>query len=202
MKSISLGIGDKVVNLNTLIKERRKDSQENHKALMETLAGIEQVLVKQQTMAMPAVEMGVAPPAPSEAIPVMSFYGQNAAPHHAAPPQMAKQHLQAAPMAPPSGFPPSPAYGVPAATTRSASMSEAVNPPPLVEVTPDAVGLPAAFVRKGPGYANARRAWKVVVQGAHGQSRVRAVSPNCIRVNETPPANWIQEFGLGSITVG
>ena len=81
-------------------------------------------------------------------------------------------------------------------------MSEAVNPPPLVEVTPDAVGLPAAFVRKGPGYANACRAWKVVVQGAHGQSRVRAVSPNCIRVDETPPANWVQEFGLGSITVG
>ena len=60
----------------------------------------------------------------------------------------------------------------------------------------------AAFHRKGLGYANARRAWKVVVQGAHGQSRVCAVSPNCIRVDETPPANWIQEFGLGSITVG
>ena len=59
-----------------------------------------------------------------------------------------------------------------------------------VEVTPDAVGLPAAFVRKGPGYANAHRAWKVVVQGAHGQSRVRAVSSNGIRVDETPPANW------------
>ena len=81
-------------------------------------------------------------------------------------------------------------------------MGEAVNPPPLVEPTPESAGLPAAFVRRGPGYANARRAWKVVVQGQHGQSRVRAVSPNCICVDETPPANWAQEFGLGSITVG
>ena len=146
------GIGDKVVTLNTLVKESRKDSPENHKALMEAPAGIEQVLVKQRTMAMPAAEMGVAPPVPYETIPVMSFYGQNAAPHQAAPPQMAKQYLQAGPMPPlQSGFPPSPAYGVPASTTRSASMSEA-DPLPLVEVTPDAVGLPAAFVRKGPGH--------------------------------------------------
>ena len=56
--------------------------------------------------------------------------------------------------------------------------------------------------RKPPGYANARRAWKVVVQGAQGQARVRAVSPNCIRAEETPPPGWVQEFGLSSLVVG
>ena len=70
--------------------QRVKESQENHKALMEALAGIEQVLTKQRTMSMPAAGMGTAPPAPPETIPVVKFYGQNAAPFQAPPPQMAR----------------------------------------------------------------------------------------------------------------
>ena len=109
--------------------------------------------------------------------------------------------------APPQAAPAMPPPGVPAMPPQVAPAMPAMPPPrkvtqPRFEVDSGSVGLPAAFVGRGPGYASARRAWKVVVQGQHGQSRVRAVSPNCIRADETPPANWIQEFGLGSITVG
>ena len=67
--------------------------------------------------------------------------------------------------------------------------------------------VPAAFhQRKPPGYGSssgfARRAYKVVVQGAHGQSRVRAVSPNPIRAEDTPPQGWTQEYGLGNLVIG
>ena len=154
-------------------------------------------------MSTPAAEMGAVPPGPPETIPVVKFYGQNPGPLQATAAQMVAQNLQAAPMPPPqSGFPPSPAYGAPAPTTRSASLGEAVAPPQMVEPTLEPAGLPAAFVRRGPGSANARRAWKVVVQGQHGQSRVRAISPGCIRVGDPQPAEWVSEFGMGSIRVG
>ena len=67
--------------------------------------------------------------------------------------------------------------------------------------------VPAAFhQRKAPGYGSSsgfsRRAYKVVVQGAHGQSRVRAVSPNPIRAENQPPQGWAEEYGLGNLVIG
>ena len=67
--------------------------------------------------------------------------------------------------------------------------------------------VPAAFhQRKAPGYGSSsgfsRRAYKVLVQGAHGQSRVRAVSPNPIRAENQPPPSWAEEYGLGNLVIG
>ena len=151
---------------------------------MDGLAAIE-VAIKQL---MPAQAEG-------SSLPVLKIYEPNAGPIYGKgqPSASVGTPSHAAPVLPPQVVPAMAAMPPPQEVTQ-----------PRFEVDSGAVGLPAAFHqgRKGPAYANARRAWKVVVQGAEGQSRVRAVSPNCIRVDETPPANWIQEFGLGSITVG
>ena len=62
-ESISLGIGDKIVSLHALGKELRKESQEQHKSLMDGLAAIE-VAIKQL---MPAQAEG-------SSLPVLKIY--------------------------------------------------------------------------------------------------------------------------------
>ena len=173
-----------MVSLHALGKEILKGNQEQHKSLMEGLGALE-VAIKQLVPAQPE----------GSSLPVMRMYEQNAGPMYGKgqPSSSVSAPSHAAPVLPPQVVP-----------AMAAMPPHQEVPQPRFEVDSGAVGLPAAFHqgRKAPGYANARRAWKVVVQGAQGQARVRAVSPNCIRVDETPPANWIQEFGLGSITVG
>ena len=64
--------------------------------------------------------------------------------------------------------------------------------------------LPAAFLQqRTSGYGHqAKRAWKVEIKEQYGESRVRAISPGCIRVGDPQPAEWNSEFGTGSIRVG
>ena len=98
MKSASLGIGDKVVALNTLGKEWRKESQEQHKALLEALSGIEMALTKQRTVSS-AAEMGT--------IPVVQAYEQSSGAIPAMSPPMAPLPVV------PAAMPPQPIYGAP-----------------------------------------------------------------------------------------
>ena len=159
MKSVGIGIGDKLVSLHQLGKELLKCTNENHKSLMEGLSALE-LLAPVNVPAPPQPEMS--------GFPSVRMYEQNLGPQYGLP--SAPSH--AAPVVPVE-VPQQPRFDVPAAFTQG---------------------------RKPPGYA--KRAWKVVVQGGQGQARVRAVSPHAIRAEETPPAGWVQEFGLGSLVVG
>ena len=173
MKSVGIGIGDKLVSLHQLGKELLRSSNENHKALMDGLSAVE-IAIKQ-----------LAPVnAPMPRQPEMSGLGMPRQPEMSGlgmPLRQPEMSGLAMPRQPEMG---------------GLSMLHACQGAPLEVAQPPRTEVPAALNpgRKLPGYGSAaRRAWKVVVQGAQGQSRVRAVSPNPIRAEDTPPQGWAQE---------
>ena len=177
MKSVGIGIGDKLVSLHQLGKELLKCTNENHKSLMEGLSALELAIKQMAPVNVPLPpqpEMSGLPTARQpemSGLPTARMYEQNMGPQ----------------------------YGLPSAPSHAGhGAAVEVLQPPRFEI-------PAAFHqgRKPPGYGNAaRRAWKVVVQGSQGQARVRAVSPNPIRAEDTPPQGWAQEYGLGNLVIG
>ena len=193
LKSTAIGLGDKVMDLIKTQKAWRTESEGQQKALLEAISGLEMALTKQRAMS--SAETGTVPvmhacEPSSGAIPAM--------PPPVGPPPRQTVPAMAPPVAPPA-MPPQQIYGAP--TTYGAAAGETAGPRQYVEAAPEpgVHGLPAAFQRP-PGYGH--QAKRVQIQGQYGQSRVRAISPGCIRVGENPPPEWSSEFGLGNIRVG
>ena len=174
MKSVGIGLGDKLGSLHQVGKELLRTSNENHTALMDGLSAVE-LAIKNLTPMSALVSVAMPPQPEMAGFPPM--------------PRQPEMSGVAMPRQPDVG-------GVAAA------------PMGLLEVPQQPrFDVPAAFhQRKPPGYGSSsgfsRRAYKVVVQGAHGQSRVRAVSPNPIRAEDQPPQGWAQEYGLGNLVIG
>lgn len=187
LKAVGIGLGDKLMSLQKIANELLRSSNENHKALLDQLGAVE-LAIKDLGSKMNAPVGG-------------------AMTSQASPPVSVAMHPQ--PEMP--GFPPMPRQpemsGV--AMPRQADVGGvAAAPMGLLEVPAQPrFDVPAAFhQRNAPGYGSSsgfsRRAYKVLVQGAHGQSRVRAVSPNPIRAENQPPPGWAEEYGLGNLVIG
>ena len=195
MKSVGIGIGDKLVSLHQQGKELMRCTNDKHEALMDGLSAVELAI---KNLAQLNAPVSVAMPSQPE-LPGFPMHRQAEMSGVAMPrqPEMSGVAMPRQPEMSGVAMPRQPDVG--GLTAPPVGLLE-VPQQPRFEV-------PAAFhQRKPPGYGSssgfARRAYKVVVQGAHGQSRVRAVSPNPIRAEETPPQGWAQEYGLGNLVIG
>ena len=189
LKAVSIALGDKVTSVHQVLKEMNRSSNEHHKDLMEQLGSLE--------LAIKGLNLQVGPAAtPPVGYDATSAFGPAATPAVGPVPMASRPEM--------------PSFSAAPMPQRQPDIGSVFTPPVGGQATPVGSGaMPAAFQAAkaplAPGYgssaADARRAYKVVVQTGQGSSKVRAISPSAIRAVDTPPPGWTQEYGLGDVVI-
>ena len=172
LKAVTLGLGDKIIDLHRLGKEWKTEAQGQHRELLEAISALELAITKQRTMA----------PSENVAVPVVQMYEPQSSMGPGPPPAPPAYLIPLVQRHPPMGEAPL-EQNIPAAFQRAHQQG----------------GRLPGYGHMPQFQAQHRRAWLVQIQGQNGITRVRAVSPTPLRQGETPPEEWHQEFALGSV---